>query len=204
MPMKPGGAVLTLLRNQPGMAIAGWGFIVRGAALSNPLGSGCTLTCDQYGTTSVYQIAVVPGGPDWYIPFAYGVARYCDVPSGQPNGTLVVTFPMNGCALEVHPTLTGNRFFHDSDGNSMVRDGLGAAKFRADYSSYAGPENTTHERSLRYFGPDKENRGGYEHTVLCVKVGGLWQVYSSAIMRVNEEAWQIKDQVPYGLGSFAD
>ncbi len=43
-----------------------------------------------------------------------------------------------------------------------------------------------------------------EGRFLCVKVGGLWQVYSSAILRVNEEAWQIKDQVPYGLGSFAD
>ncbi len=209
MPMKDGGAVLTVLRNQPGTAIAAWGFLVRGAALGNPLGGGCTLTCARHRESSVYQIDVVAGGPDWYIPFADGKARHCDVPRGQPSGTLVVTFPMNGCALEVHATETGNRFFHDSDGKSMVRDGLGAAKYRADYSAYAGPENTTHERSLRYFGVDadgnvKENAGGYEHSVICVKVGGDWQVFSSAVMRVNQDAWQIKDQVPYALGRFAD
>lgn len=205
MPMGDGGAALTLLRNRPAMAIAGWGFIVRGNALSDSaIGGNCTLTCAQYKSSSIYKIEVEVGGPDWYIPFADRAARYCDVPRGQRDGTLVVTFPMNGCALEVHSTTDGNRFFHDSDGKSMVYDGVGQIKFRADYSTYAGPGETAHVRSERYFGPDKENAGGYEHTVVCVKVGAMWEVYASAIIRVEPEAWQIKDNVPYSLGSFAD
>jgi hypothetical protein len=202
--MKPGNAVLALLRHQPKTAISAWGFIVRGGPLSNPQGGGCTLTCQQYRNSSIYQIDVAAGGPDWYIPFGYREARYCDVPSGQPNGTLVVTFPMNGCALSVHATGTGNRFFHDSDGNSMGGLVLGAEKVRVTYADYTGPDNTAHERSLRYFGPDKDNAGGYEHSIICVKEGGEWGVYASAVIRLNADAWQIKDRVPYAVGRFAD
>jgi hypothetical protein len=82
--------------------------------------------------------------------------------------------------------------------------GLGAPKLRVAYADYAGPDNTAHERSLRYFGPDKDNVGGYEHNIICVKRGGNWEVYSSAVMRLNGDAWQIKDRVPYHVGTFAD
>jgi hypothetical protein len=111
---------------------------------------------------------------------------------------------MNGCALSVHTTGTGNRFFHDSDGNSMVGLVLGVEKVRVTYADYAGPDNTAHERSLRYFGPDKDNAGGYEHSIICVKEGGDWGVYASAVIRLNADAWQIKDGVPYAVGRFAD
>jgi hypothetical protein len=48
------------------------------------------------------------------------------------------------------------------------------------------------------------NRGGYEHTVLCVKQGSQWKVYGSTNIRLNFDAWQIKDRVPYHLGTFDD
>jgi len=193
-----------MLRTQPDTAIAAYGFITRGAALANPAGANCTLNCGRYRASSVYQIDVAAGGADWYIPFAQGQARYCDVPPGQANGTLVVTFPMNGCALEVRDVGGANRFYHDSDGNSLPALTVGAPKIRVTYAQYAGPDNTTHERSLRYFGPDKDNTGGYEHNIFCVKVGANWQVYSSAVIRLNQDAFQIKDRVPFHVGTFAD
>ncbi|MFJ4247458.1 hypothetical protein [Pseudomonas sp. NPDC089741] len=202
--MKPGNEVLALLRNQPSVAISAWGFIVRGDALRDAVGGACTLTCTRYNQSSIYRIDVVAGGPDWYIPFSQGEARYCDVPSGQPDGTLVVTYPMNGCALSVHATATGNRFFHDSDGNAMGGLVVGAQKIRVTNNDYSGPDNTTQERCRRYFGPDKDNTGGYEHTVICIKRGAYWHVYGSAIIRVNADAWQVKDRVPYALGQFDD
>lgn len=53
------------------------------------------------GLSSIYQINVTAGGTDFYIPYRHGNALYCDVPRGRNNGTLVVTFPMNGCALDI-------------------------------------------------------------------------------------------------------
>ncbi len=172
--------------------------------LTDAVGGACALTCNRYKLTGVYQIDVGMGVGDWYIPYAHQQARYCDVPHGEPDGTLVVTFPMNGCALEVHAGINGNRFYHDADGNSMPNN-LGMPKLRVAYADYAGPDNTTHERALRYFGnPDLPNAGGYEHNIICVKRGGDWEVYSSAVIRLNGDAWQVKDRVPYQVGVFAD
>lgn len=137
------------------------------------------------------------------------------MPAGQPNGTLVVTFPMNGCALEVRDVGGGiNRFYHDADGNSMPPIPPGNQKFRATAVDYQGAQRIVHERSLRWFDHavqnDRLNRnlapnaGGYEHNVICVKDGANWKVYASANIRLNGDAWQVKDNVPYSLGMFAD
>ncbi len=202
--MKDGSIVLAMLRYNSDVAIRAWGFVTRGNALTNPIGGPCTLKCGRFRESSVYEIMVDDtNGPDWYIPFEQGEARYCDVPAGEPNGTLVVTFPMNGCALEVHATEKGNRFYHDSDGKSMPKN-LGEPKFRVDYAGYGtytervknikGEETggtivhrTAHDRSLRYFGPENEHRtypyqGGYEHNIICVKKGDSWNVYASAVI----------------------
>ena len=208
--MKDGGTVLAALRSKPSMAIAAWGFIVRGEPLADGQGQGCTLTCTRYGNSSIYQIAVARGGTDWYIPFHFGEARYCDVPRGETDGTLVVTFPMNGCALEVRRINGDNRFYHDSDGNSMPNDPPGVRSIRVTAPDYEGPDRTAHFRALRYFSAEVQNqlevpnRGGYEHTVLCVKQGSQWKVYGSTNIRLNFDAWQIKDRVPYHLGTFDD
>ena len=115
MPAAP--LTLASLRATPAVECARSGFICRGALLNSALGGPCSLSCQTF--SGVYQIDVAAGAGDWFIPFASGAARYCDIPRGQPDGTLVVTYPMNGCALEVHRRTTGNRFYHDSDGRSM-------------------------------------------------------------------------------------
>ncbi|HEX6086845.1 MAG TPA: hypothetical protein VF266_20115 [Thermoanaerobaculia bacterium] len=208
--MRPGAAVLATLRANPKTAIAAWGFVVRGGALLDDIGGACALSCDQFRQTSIYQITVQDGAGDYYIPYGDRAARYCDVPTGLPDGTLVVTFPMNGCALEVRDVNGVNRFYHDADGNSMPLHPPGILKFRAASADYEGAERTTHMRALRYFSKDVQdklevkNRGGYEHDVICVKRGTQWQVYSSANILLNGDAWQVKDRVPSHLGSFDD
>lgn len=212
--MIPGHTVLANLRANPAVAIAAWGFIVRGGPLSDQNGGGCTLACARYRQSSIYQISVARGGNDWYIPYAHDEARHCDVPRNQPNGTLVVTFPMNGCALEVRLVAGQNRFYHDADGNSMPNDPPGVRKIRVEAPDYEGPDRVTHERALRYFSIEAQNAlternldpntGGYEHSVLCVKQNGRWHVYGSCNIRLNDDAWQIKDRVPTHLGSFDD
>lgn len=209
MPMKPAGQVLALLRTQPSTACAAWGFMCRGAPLGGALGGGCTLTCTA--NNGVYTIDVAAGGPDWFIPYGAGTARYCDVPSGEPNGTLVVTFPMNGCALEVHPTATGNRFYHDADGVHMPVLAT-AAKCRVDANMYEGPGAKAMSVFARYpDSPDSNIVGqNFEHTIICVKNGAQWNVYQTAVVTTMNKAtggrssWQIKDGPPVHLGVFAD
>ena len=210
MPMKPAGQVLALLRTQPATACAAWGFMCRGAPLNSALGGNCTLTCTT--NDGVYLIDVADGGgTDWFIPFASGAARYCDVPGGQPNGTLVVTFPMNGCALEVHPTATGNRFYHDSDGKHMPVL-ASAAKCRVDANMYEGPGAKAMSTLSRF--PDRSDHDivgqNFEHTIICVKDGAYWNVYQTAVVTTMNKSngarssWQIKDGPPVHLGVFGD
>ncbi|MCB9527487.1 MAG: hypothetical protein H6701_03665 [Myxococcales bacterium] len=221
MPMQTGAAALGLLRSQPAFAIAAYGFISRGNCLSDLVGGAATLNCARHGLSSIYEITVTAGGTDFYIPFRQGKALYCDVPRGQPNGTLVVTYPMNGCALEVHRQDDNTlRFFHDSDGKHMplVMGGHRARVFRKTYSDYAGRDETTlvgmereRDRAER---KDLIFTGNFEHNIYCVKVGTKWEVHASAVVLsrvfnqnaqiVSDDAWQIKHGVPYKLGSFDD
>jgi hypothetical protein len=80
--MRNPAQVLAMLRTNPKTACAAWGFICRGAMLNGPVGGGCTLTCTI--SNGVYKLGVNAGAGDWFIPFAAGAARYCDVPRGQP------------------------------------------------------------------------------------------------------------------------
>ncbi len=205
--MKPAAQVLAMLRTNPATACAAWGFMCRGAVLSGMLGGGCTLTCTE--NNGVYTITVTAGGADWYIPFGAGVARYCDIPIGEPNGTLVVTFPMNGCALEVHRIGNFNRFYHDSDGHNMPVLAT-IAKIRVDADMYEGIGARASSVFARYDGSRGVIGQNFEHTLVCVKNGGFWNVYQTAVVTTMSthdgalSSWQIKDGPPVHLGVFAD
>jgi hypothetical protein len=209
--MRNPGQVLALLRTSPASTCAAWGFICRGLMLGGPIGGGCTLTCTI--SNGVYQLNVAAGAGDWFIPFAAGAARYCDVPRGQPNGTLVVTFPMNGCALEVHSRITGNRFYHDSDGIHMPNydRNFNTAKSRVDVNVYEGVGARAAAIFARYPNDGRAVVGqNFEHTLICVMQAGRWHVYQTAVVTtINTSngalsSWQIKEGPPVSLGSFAD
>lgn len=201
MPMRPGGEVLQLLRARPGIAVRAWGFKVVGGST---IGT-CTVTCQQYRTSSIYQLTVTPGGTDWFYPFESSAAGSCLVPFDQPAGTLVLTGPMNGCALEVHEERNGNRFYHDADGTALdaLQPNRPRPKIRVAYADYMGPERYAHQRFLRYH--QRGDFGGYANTVIVVKLDdSRWGVYGSTFIQVNQDFWQIKDRVPYELGTFED
>jgi hypothetical protein len=88
--------------------------------------------------------------------------------------------------------------------------GNATRKFRKEYLDYAGVDQTTHYRALRYFDVEVQNAletpngGGYEHNIYCIKRGGKWEVFASAVILLNGDAWQIKDRVPYKIGDFDD
>lgn len=72
---------------------------------------------EQHGIT---VLKITPGGSDYYFPYVRGVGQVTVGPVGRiPEGTIVVTGGMNGCALEV--TVRNNQFvfYHDQNGVSM-------------------------------------------------------------------------------------
>jgi len=212
MPAAP--ARLVALRTNTAAECAANGYVVRGALLTSAVGGPCTLTCQTFST--VFQLDIAGGGGHFFIPYSHGEARYCDIPRGRPNGTLVVTTPMNGCALEVHRRTTGNRFYHDADGNSMpaVDARYATRVFRADAAALA-PNNKA-ETIFNSFpsGADNPEVGvigqNFEHTVVCVKNGARWDVYQTAVvttlnMATNERiAFKVGDGPPVHLGHFDD
>lgn len=209
--MRDPNLVLKLLRTDPATACALFGFVVRGQMLNQAMGGPCSLSCSI--VNGVYQIDVNPGSGDWFIPFAQGAARYCDVPQGQRDGTLVVTFPMNGCALEVHGYRNVNRMYHDSDGNAMpdVDTKVHRPKFRAESRVYEGAGARAETIFSRFLRPFRKQIGqNFEHTLVSVKSGSRWHVYQTAVVTTmhmdtgSRSSWQIKDGPPVTLGSFAD
>lgn len=152
-------------------------------------------------------------GPDWYIPWAENAAKSILVPFGQPDGTLVVTYPMNGCALEVRQEVAGNRFFHDADGKNMPNSTV-LPKFRADYRRYGGIHDPV---AAEYFemrdseGETKTHPYPPQFHIFVVKKGGSWHVCQTASMRMiymdTQSFYRVKvfkRQIEHHLGSFAD
>jgi len=199
-PFVSGEEKLSYLRKHPKTACQAYGFICRGALLSHTkVGGNCKLRCYK-DLGGVFRIEVEDGAGDWYIPFMHDTALYCDVPKGQPDGTMVVTFPMNGCALEVVEQHKSNRFYHDSDGKHMPA-GDRTAKLRIEYEAYSGKDREAEnyliknslakDKNMRNLEPDLhaeipssgcDNLGSnLEHTLICIKNGNVWTVFQTVV-----------------------
>lgn len=162
----------------------------------------------------MFFLSIKTGGYDWYIPYAHDEAKSVLVPFGQPDGTLVVTFPMNGCALEVRQEENGNRFFHDADGKNMPNVTTETIKFRADYRRYGGARDLVaqeHQDMRDSSGNTNLYPGQFHFDLFAVKKGGLWHVCQTASMSVvfmdtaNFYTNKVfKREIDHYLGSFAD
>jgi len=187
-----GDTLLKLMRSAPEVVLSRKGFVCRGNALKGFIGGGCRLSCEAL--EGAYQLNVDPSGAgDYFFPFLQDRASYCDVPKNAPDGTLVVTYGMNGCALEVHDAGKANRFLHDSDGRALDSPGRRQAKCRITADMYEGPGAVAHGRSLAFansvdWDHDRPqwNSTCYEHTLISVKSGNEWNVYQTAVVRKNQ------------------
>ncbi|WDS37811.1 hypothetical protein [Pseudoxanthomonas sp.] len=212
-----GSSVLKLLRTMPKNVCASRAFICRAAdgSLQEAVGGSCRLNCEM--EDGAYRIEVARGGGmDFFIPYGHGAARYCDVPRGAPDGTLVVTFPMNGCALEVQAKGRVNRFFHDADGNSMTGDRH--AKCRIEADTYEGPGAKAAGKFSDLPSAMDTIDGvigtNFEHTIICVKKGDLWNIYQTAVVvtraisggeMVGSPSYRhVSNGPPVHIGVFAD
>lgn len=213
-----GSAVLKWLRSAPEQVMSRYGFVCRGGALNLLTGNTCSISCKK--ANGGYILNVDPNGAgDYFFPYRADRALHCDVPKGLPDGTLVVTFGMNGCALEVHGGLRHNRFYHDADGK--VLQGEREAKCRVTREMYEGPGAAAEALHCSipngmYLDPMVGGvaQGNFEHTLVCVKKDGVWHVYQTAVVskdnvlpgfKKGEPTLQhVKDGPPLLVGMFAD
>ena len=214
-------SILPLLRSNPGTAMKSYGIVIadNGLVIDSQLGGSCALTLQQHPDyPRNYILQAVAGAGDWYRPYHNGSAHYCDVPKAQPNGTLVVTASMTGCALEVRDIGLSNRFYHDADGQNMPNEYANAQKFRADSAAYSGQGEVGLTKSNNYRARSTDQKyfsGTYLHTIICVKRGANWRVYNNCFFAktvsdlnsgniIKTSGRQLQTGIPHFLGEFLD
>jgi hypothetical protein len=205
-------ALLSLLRTNPEAFFGSHALIVRGGSAT----SDCSVSPVSTGNKSVLQLNVTAAGIDWYIPYKNFDAGSIEVPKGQDTGTLVVTCSMNGCALSVHGTATGNRFFHDADGKHMpdpLPEGVEPLpKFRRTDADFSGSDSTdlsafiVKAKQAAEEGAKDINKfvkTWFEHTVVSVKTDAGWSVYRCTVLMWGSDYTWLNKNAPL-LGTFLD
>lgn len=123
---------------------------------------------------------------DYYFPWVPrggGGVGECIVPLGCPDGTIVLTGGMNGCAFQVNRTRDGLRFYHDADSCSLQQDTLeGDQLCRVGYRDYATPFDLGRAAFLDTAPPTDGGAFHYAYYLVAVKHVGRWGVYASGVV----------------------
>lgn len=205
-------ALLSLLRTNPEAFFGSHALIVRGSSAT----PNCNVSPVPTSNKSVLQLNVTETGIDWYIPYKSFDAGSIEIPKGQDTGTLVVTCSMNGCALSVHETATGNRFFHDADGKHMpnpLPEGVEPLpKFRRTNEHFSGSDSTDLNAFIVKAKKAAEEgekdiskfvKTWFEHTVVSVKTDAGWSVYRCTVLMWGSDYTWLNKNEPL-LGTFLD
>ena len=213
---------LTFLRMRPSDAVRTTGFMIQINHTEHTQSGRCNVDCIPMSNSNrlvTLDIHLTDSGKDWYCGYERGGMKAVLVPFGQPDGSLILTYPMNGCTLEVRREKEGNRIYHDCNGNRITPslDGTKALRVTADH--YMDCHDRNFYRIARVSLRIALIRGykgygfNFGHTIICVKQGGYWNVYNNAIShayeiepgadkRKNHMYYQAKDYMKYELGSF--
>ena len=161
------------------------------------------------------NIHLTDEGRDWYCGYREHDAKSLLVPFGQPNGTLILTFSMSGCALEVRREKEGNRIYHDYNGVNMPQSLDGTKALRVTASQYMDSYDRPFIRAARKALRTGQYCGFSFGHLICIKQGSYWKVYNNAISHIyelnpysaqiiNHEYYQAKDHIQCELGYFSD
>ncbi|MEM9056491.1 MAG: hypothetical protein AAGD86_03385 [Pseudomonadota bacterium] len=192
-----GSKALASLRENPEATCTTKRFQVVSKVFMNQNNGGpCKATCTRL-SGDIFRIDVDSGTGDYYFPYrtaGVGGLGSCAVPRNAPDGTLVLTGAMNGCALVVQALSdTVLMFTHDADGRHFNRskaDGKVLAEIK--YADYAGPGEVakamfSHKSAeVMKKGKSMKSGAGFFYYLLTVKHGGKWKVYSSGTVKVRD------------------
>lgn len=188
-------AAQALLRADPDTAMSKYRFIVSTEIYTaGTIGGRCLLRCEPVNG-DVYRLTAKQGHGDWFYPYINGPdggVGVCVVPIGQPEGTLVVTGGMNGCALQVNRSGNNFYFYHDLNGRSLQgKLTPGEVVCRVEYKDYAGPLDLASKMAAAAGGRGYSFWGAtytsamHENYLITVRRGGRWKVYISAVLRIS-------------------
>jgi hypothetical protein len=141
-------------------------------------GGACTLT--QTGTTNgVTRLKMNDGGTDYAFPWVNRGVGEVRVPKLAPDGTVVVTGGMNGCALVVTDDGDHYNFYHDADSCQ-----LGTLKAAEGNEVCKIGTKTYMPMSMgeKIIGRTIGDGSAYLHQMLTVRHRGGWRVYSFGII----------------------
>ena len=180
---------VNFIRTRPDIAMKACGFIVRPRDDQYYQSGRCSVTCRPLFPTriAILDVLLTDKGGDWYCGYEENEALSVLVPFGQPDGTLILTYPMNGCALDVRCEPGGNRIYHDFNGVSMPLSPEGNQTLRvtADHYMDRFDRHSWRIERVAYRAGLKKGCYGYsfEHTLICVKQGSSWGVYNTAVSK---------------------
>ncbi|MCW7554580.1 hypothetical protein NX722_18545 [Endozoicomonas gorgoniicola] len=213
---------LAFLRLRPFDTVRTTGFIVQLDDEEYFLSGRCNVTGMPFINNDrivMLNVRLTDAGKDWYCGYEQNDANSLFVPFGEPDGTLILTFPMNGCALEIRREEEGNRIYHDDDGTCMPQSAPGIKVLRLDACHYMDWHSRhilrTERIALRTVLASGPGGFDFQHTIICVKQGHYWKVYNNAASyfykvdpwsseKINEDYYQAKDYIQYELGCFPD
>ena len=205
--------VLDRLRITPETTMSRCLFIVKDEFFSSSFrGGACHLKCTKVGDDA-YELSTMPLGDHgpihhYYFPYrseGEGGVGECSVPIGAPNGTIVVTGGMNGCALQVNRG-TDNQlhFYHDANGKSLQKrqDVGGTVLCRVPYETYS-PDDIGVKSAGEAMQAGRGN-SFFVYYLITIKVNGQWNVYASGII---QDASEHRTRIPGGdlcVGQFSE
>ncbi len=178
-------ATLAQLRSDPDGMFARADFAVdTGSVPGGALGGPCRLDCEPLAAR-LFSLQVRPGQGDYVFPYASmqdGGVGTCAVPIAAPDGTIVVTGGMNGCALHVSRTATHLHFFHELNGRAMNGKLVpGAVVSQVMAPQYMGVDDQARTLVARYAASGTMAMPVYH--LLTIRRGAVWKIFASAVMQ---------------------
>ena len=130
-------------------------------------------------------------GGDYFFPWVARSVGWVKVPKAAPDGTIVMTGGMNGCAFVVTADATHYYFYHDGDSRYLTPQmTTGAEVARAANKDY-DPLGWGQKIFLRA-GEEMRSRNEtpqgpffYAHYVIAVKAAGKFGLYATGLMSAN-------------------
>lgn len=140
---------------------------------------GGPVTLTEKNEKNVTRLALANGGSDYFFPWVNRGVGEVSVPINSPNGTIVTTGGMNGCALQVNRHGNSLIFYHDADNNSLgrLKNAQGQQLCRVEPSLYM---KIPYGETIVNENP----RAGlaYLYQLVCIRESGKWKVIYSGII----------------------
>lgn len=198
---------LKLLRSDPERAFKSYVFMTGNAAQ----GGSCAIGCAKVIDNVVKLTPDFGGGGDYF--FRYGLLAQAPgtvtVPVGQPDGTIVFTGGMNGCALQVQRTGAGFVFYHDVNCQQLTGPVAGNTVCRVEPKDYDRfDRGGTVSIEVNH---GRKNSGYFQFAMITVHHAGKWKVFANCIITETDNttgklsrAYTITTAPAAWMGSFDD